>query len=40
MNLIKVIEIISKDLDLAEKAFGPGAGNLKGKTAWSTSEAV
>ena len=40
MNLIKDNEITSKDMDLAEKAFGPGAGNLKGKTARSTPEAV
>ena len=40
MNLIKDIEITSKDLDLAEKAFGPDIGNLKGKTIQSTLKAV
>ena len=40
MNLIKDIEITPKDLDLVEKAFGPDAGNIKGKTAQSTPEAV
>ena len=40
MNLIKDIEITSKDLDLAEKAFRLDVGNLKGKTTQSTPEAV
>ena len=40
MNLIKDIEIMSKDLDLAEKAFRLDTGNLKGKTIQSTPEVV
>ena len=40
MNLTVDIEITSKDLDLAEKAFRPDTRNLKGKTTWSTPKAV
>ena len=40
MNLIKYIEITSKDLDLEGKALGPDMGNLKGKTTRSTPEVV
>ena len=40
MNLIKDIKITSKDLDLAEKAFGSETGNLKGKTIRSTPGVV
>ena len=32
MNLIKNAEITTEDVNLAEKAFGPDIGNLKGKT--------
>ena len=34
------MEVTSKDVDLAEKAFGPDTGNLKGKTTQSTPEVI
>ena len=32
MNLIKNAEITTKDIDMAEKAYGPDIGSIKGKT--------
>ena len=32
MNLISGIQVTTKDVDLAEKAFGPDLGAVKGKT--------
>ena len=32
MNLIKDAKITTKDVNLAQKAFGPDIGSLKGKT--------
>ena len=36
MNLIKDMEITTKDVNLAEKAFGPDVGSMKGKSTRKT----
>jgi hypothetical protein len=40
MNLIRNNEVTTKDVNLAEKAFGPGIATIKAKTTRSRPEPV